>query len=160
MAIIVDRSQLEGFIGRRLEAVSWRRIDQPLIDAFARLTGAHEFIHVDPVAAQRTAYGTTIAHGYLTLALLPELLESIRLQPKGAAWGINYGVDRLRFLSPVRCGAEIRAVSTLLAIEDREADRLLLRSAVSVDIRGEDKPALSVETLVMWILEPEPAGNA
>jgi acyl dehydratase len=157
--MIVTREALAEFIGKRLVADEWLEIDQARIDGFAKITGDHQFIHVDPVAARDTPYGSTIAHGYLTLALLPQILESISLQPEGVAWGINYGLDRLRYLNPVHVGAAVRAVSTLLSIEDKGPDRMLLKSEVTVEIRGEARPALVAETLVMWITEHQPARN-
>jgi len=159
LAMIVTRDALAEFIGKRLVADEWLEIDQTRIDQFATVTGDHQFIHVDPVAARNTPYGSTIAHGYLTLALLPQMLEPIILQPAGVAWGINYGLDRLRFLNPVHVGASIRTVSTLLSIEDKGPDRMLMKSEVTVEIKGEARPALVAETLVMWITGHQPAGN-
>ncbi len=157
--MIVTREKLAQFIGKQLAADEWLEIDQARIDGFAEVTGDHQFIHVDPVAARDTPYGSTIAHGYLTLALLPQLLEPISLQPAGVAWGINYGLDRLRFLNPVHVGAAVRAVSTLLLIEDRGPDRMLMKSQVTVEIRDVERPALVAETLVMWIMGHHPAGR-
>ena len=159
MAIIVTPEQLAGFIGKRLATDGWLDIDQARIDGFAAITGDHQFIHVDPVAARDTPCGSTIAHGYLTLSLLPQLLEPIRLQPKGVGWGLNYGLNRLRFLNPVPVGAAIRATSTLLAMEDKAPGRMLMRSAVTVEIRAATRPALVAETLVMWIMDPGPTAH-
>lgn len=152
MAIMVDKERFAGFIGRRLVNEAWLEIDQARIDGFAAITGDHQFIHVDPVAARATPWGTTIAHGFLTLSLLPQLLEPIQLKLAGAAWGINYGLDRLRFLSPVPVGSAIRAASTLLGVEEKGAGRLLMKSQVEVEIRGQERPALVADMLAMWVL--------
>jgi acyl dehydratase len=152
LALVLTREQFTEFIGKRLVGNRWLEIDQARINGFADITGDHQFIHVNPAAARATPYGSTIAHGYLTLSLLPMLLEPIQLQPARAAWGINYGLDRLRFINPVRVGAEIRAASTLHAVEARAPDRILMKSEVEVEIRGVTRPALVAETLAMWIL--------
>lgn len=153
VAIVIDAGHLAGYIGRRLVNEAWLEIDQEQIDHFADVTGDHQFIHVDPVAARSTSYGSTIAHGYLTLSLLPLLLEPIQLRPKGASWGLNYGLDRLRFLSPVPVGSAIRAASTLRSLTEKGAHRLLMTSQVEVEIRDAARPALVAETLAMWILD-------
>lgn len=159
MPILVSTAGLAAYVGRRLVAESWFEIDQARIDRFAEVTGDHQFIHVDPVAARATPFGSTIAHGYLTLSLLPLLLEPIQLQPEGVSWGLNYGLDRLRFLAPVPAGAAVRAVSTLLAVENKGGGRLLMRSEVAVAIRGSDRPALAATTLAMWVLGAPPAAG-
>jgi acyl dehydratase len=157
MPIIVSTAGLAAYVGRQLAAAQWLEIDQARIDRFADVTGDHQFIHIDPVAARATPFGSTIAHGYLTLSLLPLLLDPIQLQPEGAGWGLNYGLDRLRFLAPVPAGAAVRALSTLLAVEDKGSGRLLMRSEVVVEIRGADRPALAATTLAMWVLGTPPA---
>ncbi len=159
MPILVSTAGLAAYVGRRLVAENWFEIDQARIDRFAEVTGDHQFIHVDPVAARATPFGSTIAHGYLTLSLLPLLLEPIQLQPEGVSWGLNYGLDRLRFLAPVPAGAAVRAVSTLLAVENKGGGRLLMRSEVAVEIRGSDRPALAATTLAMWVLGAAPAAG-
>lgn len=157
MPIIVSTAELAGYVGRQLTGPQWLEIDQERINRFADVTGDHQFIHVDPVAARATPFGSTIAHGYLTLSLLPLLLDPIQLQPEGVSWGLNYGLDRLRFLAPVPAGAAVRALSTLLAVEDKGGGRLLMRSEVVVEIRGADRPALAATTLAMWVLGTPPA---
>jgi acyl dehydratase len=159
MAIIVTLEQLAEFVGKRLVSQQWLEINQARIDAFADLTEDHQFIHVDPVAARDTPYGGTIAHGYLTLSLLPALLEPIRLQPKGVAWGINYGIDRLRFVDPVPAGARIRATSTLLSVATRAPGQVLTKSEITVDVEHQARPALVVETLVLWMLAADPTAR-
>jgi len=160
LATVITRTQYPEYVGKCLVGEPWLEIDQALIDGFADLTGDHQFIHVDPVAAQRTPFGTTIAHGYLTLSLLPTLLESVSLRPADAGWGINYGLDRLRFISPVTVGSAVRATSTLVAVEDKGPGRTLMKSAVTVEIRGAGRPALAAESLVLWVTDAGPAAPA
>ncbi len=154
MTMIISGKEIDDYIGRPLVSATWHPVNQHMIDAFAELTGDRQFIHVDPQRARSTPFGSTIAHGYLTLSLLPAMLEDIQLQPADAGWGLNYGLDRLRFLNPVPAGAALRATSTLLAAEARSPGTLLLRSAVSVEIRDVGKPALAAQTLAMWVMAP------
>lgn len=128
-------------------------IDQAQINAFANATLDHQFIHVDPVkCAERSPYKVPIAHGFLTLSLVPHLMTSV---PKPAAEltegvvaAINYGLDRVRFPSPVKVGSRVRARSELLTVEQVAANTLQLKRKVTIEIEGEDKPGCVAETLV------------
>jgi acyl dehydratase len=143
-------STVREFIGRELGVSGWRTIDQDRIDAFARCTDDDQWIHVDVERAKRESpFGGTIAHGYLTLALLSPMQNEIGTIPPDAKQAINVGLDKLRFLSPVRAGARLRMHATLLEVEDRGKGRLLLRTQNTFDIEGEDKPALTVESLAL-----------
>lgn len=159
----VPKEKLAEYIGRRLQAEEWTKITQERIDQFADATDDHQFIHVDPLRARQSPFGTTVAHGFLTLSLLPKLLEPIQLIPEDVVMGVNYGQNRVRYPHPVPCDAEIRAASTLLEVRDMAPDRILLKSKVVVEIRGVEKPALVVESLAMFVLggqdEPEFAGS-
>ena len=126
----------------------WIVLDQATIDAFADATGDHQFIHVDPVAAATTAFGGTIAHGFLLLSLMPKL-AAMSDQPRivGARMGVNYGGDRTRFLSPVRSGARIRGRFTLLAMAEQRPGQWQQTFEYAVEVDGTDKPALVAE----WI---------
>lgn len=130
----------------------WVHIDQARINAFAEVTGDHQFIHVNPErAAAETPWGKTIAHGFLTLSLLAAMLEDIPNNPewsKGALMGINYGFDKVRFLNPVVVDSQVRATSTISAVELKGSNVMLTRS-MTVEIEGVDKPALIAEWLVM-----------
>jgi acyl dehydratase len=143
-------STVREFIGRELGVSGWRTIDQNRIDAFASCTDDRQWIHVDVERAKKESpFGGTIAHGYLTLAMLAPLQNEIGVIPSDAKQAINAGADKLRFLSPVKSGARIRMHATLLEVEDRGKGRLLLRTQNTFDIEGEEKPALTVEVLAL-----------
>jgi len=143
-------STLRDFVGRELGVSGWRMIDQERIDDFARCTDDHQWIHVDVERAKKESpFGGTIAHGYLTLAMLSLLQNEIGVIPPDAKQAINFGADKLRFLSPVKTGARIRIRVTLIEVEDRGKGRLLLRTQNTFDIEGEEKPALTVESLAL-----------
>jgi acyl dehydratase len=160
---IIPKSELKDYIGRRLQADEWTKVTQQRIDQFADATDDHQFIHVDPERARQSPFGGTVAHGFLTLSLLPKLLEPIQIIPEDIVMGVNYGQNRVRYPHPVPSNAEIRAATTLLEVRDMAPDRILLRSEVVVEIRGVDKPALVVETLAMFVLgqdnQTESAGS-
>lgn len=138
------------FVGKELGVSSWHAIDQDRINAFAECTGDHQWIHVDVDRAKRESpFGGTIAHGYLTLSMLAPLQEEIGVIPDGTRQAINFGLDKLRFLTPVKAGARIRMRVTLLSVEDRGKGRLLLRTANTFDIEGAEKPALTAESLAL-----------
>lgn len=138
------------FVGKELGVSSWYAIDQDRINAFAECTGDHQWIHVDVDRSKRESpFGGTIAHGYLTLSMLAPLQEEIGVIPDGTRQAINFGLDKLRFLTPVKAGARIRMRVTLLSVEDRGKGRLLLRTANTFDIEGAEKPALTAESLAL-----------
>lgn len=150
----VDPARLPEFVGQELGASDWFAIDQQRIDAFADATLDHQFIHVDPEKAKATPFGTTIAHGFLTLSLLPFLQESMAdlIVPEGMKMGMNYGFDKIRFMAPVRVDSRVRARAKLLEADERRPGQWLLRFAYTVDIEGEDKPALIAEWLVLYFV--------
>ena len=138
------------FVGKDLGVSRWHAIHQDSINAFAECTGDHQWIHVDVDRANRDSpFGGTIAHGYLTLSMLAPLQEEIGVIPDGTRQAINFGLDKLRFLTPVKAGARIRMRVTLLSVEDRGKGRLLLRTANTFDIEGAEKPALTAESLAL-----------
>jgi acyl dehydratase len=138
------------FIGRELGVSRWYLIGQDRIDAFADCTDDHQWIHVDVERARRESpFGGTIAHGYLTLAMLAPMQSDIGVIPPDAKQAINAGLDKLRFLSPVKAGTRIRMRATLVDVEDRGKGRLLLRTQNTFDIEDEERPALSVESLAL-----------
>lgn len=136
-------------VGEDLGCSDWKLVDQAMIDAFADLTGDHQFIHVDPVAASQTPFGGTIAHGFLTLSLLAMLRPPGAIELQGAKMGVNYGSDKVRFLQPVRSGSRVRARHKLLAIDDKGAGRWLITNEITIEIEGEEKPALIAHWLGM-----------
>lgn len=143
---------IQEFIGHELGVSDWLTIDQERINEFAECTGDDQWIHIDAERARRESpYGSTIAHGYLILALLPQFLYSIGIVPDGVAQAINYGIGQARFLAPVKPGARIRDRVTLLAAEDKGDGRVLITTRNTVEIEGEGKPALVAETLAMLI---------
>jgi acyl dehydratase len=141
-------------VGEELGVSGWHPVDQALIDAFADVTGDHQWIHVDAERASRESpFGGTIAHGLLTLSLLPTMRQEAGAIPAGAREVINYGYDRIRFLAPVPAGARIRARVTLTAAERRDDGRILLRTTNTVEIEGVEKPALLAEALTLLVIE-------
>ena len=121
----------------------WLTIDQPMIDAFADATDDHQFIHVDPERAAATPFGGTVAHGFLTLSLLTRLSASTnRPEIPGLKMGVNYGLDHVRFVTPVRAGSRVRGVFTLDAIEEKRPGQFQQALGCTIEIEGSDKPAL------------------
>jgi acyl dehydratase len=130
-----------------LGASDWETIDQAQIDRFAEATHDRQWIHVDPEAARQGPFGTTVAHGYLTLALLPYLVSQV-LSVSDARMGINYGAERIRFTAPVPVGSEVRLKARLLGAE-RRGEGVRYNVAVEIEIRGSEKPALVGEVVYL-----------
>ncbi|MCK0152287.1 MaoC family dehydratase [Alcanivorax sp. S6407] len=151
---VVEAASLAEYVGKELGASEWFEIDQDRINAFADATLDHQFIHVDPEQAKNTPFGSTIAHGYLTLSLLPYLQSTIDgfLMPKGMKMAMNYGFDKLRFMAPVKVGKRVRAVATLMEATEKREGQWLLKFAFNVEIEGEEKPALAAEWLLMYFI--------
>jgi acyl dehydratase len=140
---------LKELIGREISESDWLEITQERVNQFADATGDHQYIHVDPVRAAETFYGGTIAHGFMTLSILPELNKTRRgVQiDLGGKMVINYGVNRVRFPAPVRVGRKIRARTRLLNVEEIGEDAVQLTYQQTVEVEGEEKPACVAETL-------------
>ena len=130
----------------------WFVVDQDRIDAFARVTEDEQFIHVDPERAASSHFGGTVAHGFLTLSLLSPMAYSALPKVKGAAMGVNYGFDRVRFLHPVRSGARVRAHFLLTSVIKRSEREWQLTYDVSIEIEGAHKPALAATWLTMQVV--------
>jgi acyl dehydratase len=130
-------------VGDEVGVSSWLTVDQVRIDAFAEATEDRQFIHTDPAAAAQTPFGGTIAHGFLTLSLLSRMAADAMLIPDDVKMAVNYGLDRVRFLAPVRSGSRVRGRFTLDSIEEKAPGQVLMRHIVTVEIEGEDKPALT-----------------
>jgi acyl dehydratase len=141
--------ELETLIGADLGAGPWLEVTQARVDAFADVTSDHQYIHVDPDRAARTPFGGTIAHGYLTLSLLPLLgREREGVQVKlPVRMGINYGLNRVRFVAPVRVGKRIRLRTVLLGVDPVAPDVYQLTYRQTVEIEGEERPAMVAETI-------------
>ena len=148
----VSLEELSQMVGRERAPSSWFEVDQARVDLFAEATEDHQYIHVDPEKAARTPFGSTVAHGYLTLSLLPRLSEEISVIPEGMVMGINYGLNKLRFPQPVKVGSKIRLHSKIVEVTDKGGGRHLVTSQASIEIDGEEKPALVAETLVMYVV--------
>jgi acyl dehydratase len=133
-------------IGTEVGVSGWLAIDQTRIDAFADATEDRQFIHVDPEAAARTPFGGTVAHGFLSLSMLSRMAAEAMLIPDNVKMAVNYGLDRVRFIAPVRSGKRIRGRFTLDSIEEKAPGQLLMRHSVTVEIEGVDKPALTART--------------
>ena len=131
--------------GSELGVSDWVLVDQARIDTFAECTNDHQFIHVNPEMAKQTPFGGTIAHGFLTLSLLSGMAYEVLPGIEGAKMGVNYGMNKLRFIAPVRSGKRIRARFKLLEVADRGPGVLQATTEVSVEIEGEEKPALLAE---------------
>jgi acyl dehydratase len=145
---IVTPEELLAKVGSVVGTSEWMLVDQEMINKFADATGDHQFIHVDVEAAKLTPFGGTIAHGFLTLSLMPVLSAKADLpRLDNVKMGVNYGSDKLRFLAPVRSGKRVRAHFKLTSMEEKRPGQWQQSQEVSVEIEGEDKPALICE----WI---------
>ncbi|WP_411816413.1 MaoC family dehydratase [Hyphococcus sp. DH-69] len=136
-------------VGKPTGTSDWIEIDQDRINQFADVTEDHQFIHVNPEAAEKTPFGTTIAHGFLTLSLLSKLAEGGVIALEGVKMGVNYGFDKVRFVTPVKSGSRVRGHFTLMSADSKVPGQWSLKYAVKVEIEGEEKPALVAEWLTM-----------
>ena len=141
--------------GTALEPSPWLEITQDRVDLFADATNDHQFIHVDPERAGATPLGGTIAHGYLTLSLLSDMLGTRWPMPEGLVMGLNYGSDKVRYLAPVKVGQRIRAVGQIAEIAEKRPGQWLLKTNVTVEIQEESTPALIAEILSMFIVDTQ-----
>jgi acyl dehydratase len=137
--------ELLGATGADLGHSPWHVIDQSTIDAFADATGDHQWIHVDPARAAAGPFGATVAHGYLTLALLPRLVREV-YAVEGARMAVNYGLNRVRFPAPVRSGSSIRA-GVVIDAATQVGDAVQVTATVTIEIQGETKPACVAESV-------------
>lgn len=145
-----DLDNLQACIGRELGVSDWLTVDQSRIDQFAECTGDHQWIHVDVERARRESpFGGPVAHGYLTLSLLAPTALEVFIRPAGILQAFNYGLDRVRFISPVKAGARVRNRIKLLSAEEKGGSRVLLSTENTLEIEGEDKPALTAVALAM-----------
>ena len=156
---IASLDQIRAQIGREIGASEWILVDQQRIDQFADTTEDRQFIHVDPALAAQTPFGGTIAHGFLSLSLLSRMAADVMQVPDTTRMAVNYGLDRVRFIAPVRSGSRVRGRFILDAVEDKAPGQLLLRHNVTVEIEGFDKPALTALWLGLIFTSPSPAGG-
>ena len=148
---VATLQEVRSRIGEEVGVSSWIAIDQARIDAFADATEDRQFIHVDPQAAAQTIFGGTVAHGFLSLSLLSRMGAEAMLMPEGTKMAINYGLDRVRFLAPVRSGGRVRGRFALDSIEEKAPGQWLLRHTITVDIEDEPKPALTAVWLTLVV---------
>jgi acyl dehydratase len=144
-AVSID--EFKALVGKELGVSAWTLVDQKRIDAFADLTDDHQFIHVDPAAAKQTPLGSTIAHGFLSLSLVAAFGYQVVPGVAGAKMGMNYGINKLRFVSPVKSGSRVRGRFKLKSLEDQGGGRFLSTTEVTVEVEGQEKPALVLEWL-------------
>jgi len=161
MAAHYTVDELRARIGTELGVSDWLTVEQDLLDEFARSTKDLDWLHVNPDwAARETPYGGTIAFGFWTLSMLTHFSHQVGMWPTDAAYALNYGLDRVRWLHPVKTGARIRMRCTLAELSERDDGRLRIRTSNLVEIEGEPRPALSAEWLGLFVLEDAQAGSA
>ena len=144
---VASLEEIRSRVGSEVGVSDWILVDQRAIDAFADVTQDHQFIHVDPDAAARTPFGGTVAHGFLTLSLLSRMAADAMARPETVRMGVNYGLDKVRFIAPVRSGKRVRGRFRLDRFEEKAPGQWQFVHNVTVEIEGEDKPALVAE----WI---------
>lgn len=150
---VVNPSKLSDIIGTEVGVSAWIDVGQDRINQFADVTEDHQFIHVNPEAAKMTPFGGTIAHGFLTLSLLSQFAEQAAITLEGVAMGVNYGFEKIRFLSPVPVGSKVRGRFVLKDATEKNPGQFLLTYTVSAEIDGIEKPALVADWLVMQMVK-------
>ncbi|HSF95579.1 MAG TPA: MaoC family dehydratase [Thermohalobaculum sp.] len=151
--VFVTLEALRALEGREVGVSDWLAVGQAQIDAFADLCGDHQFIHVDPERAAATPFGGTIAHGFYTLSLLTHFAQGVRPRIEGTKHSVNYGLDRLRFVAPVKAGSRIRGRFRLAGLDERRPGEITQRWEATVEIEGGDRPALVADWLTRAYLE-------
>ena len=152
MALVVKPQELDNYVGKEIGVSEWQEITQTQVNQFADATSDHQFIHIDPEAAAKTPFGGTIAHGFLTLSMLSAMaMSGAGIVVENTTMGINYGFNKVRFLTPVRVGKRIRARSTLTCANEKKPGHFLFTQSVVVEIEGESKPAMMADWLTMVI---------
>lgn len=145
----VPVAALSQYVGKELGRSAWLTIDQQRINLFAEATGDFQFIHVDPEKASKTPFGSTIAHGFLTLSLIPKLMEDILVLPEGMKMIVNYGLDSVRFIQPVKVDSNVRLKVELSEASEKKPGQWLLKIIATLEIEGEAKPAYIAEPLTL-----------
>jgi acyl dehydratase len=146
---VANFEEIKARIGTEIGVSDWILIDQKAIDTFADVTGDHQFIHVDPAAAAQTPFGGTVAHGFLTLSLLSQMAAGVMLIPPTIRMAVNYGFEKVRFIAPVRSGKSVRGRFTLVSVEEKRPGQWQFLHRVTVEIEGEEKPALTADWIGM-----------
>ncbi|WP_415056435.1 MaoC family dehydratase [Halopseudomonas sp.] len=148
----VPVSELTSYIGKDLGHSEWMTIDQERVNQFAECTGDHQFIHIDEEKAKQTPFGGTIAHGFLSLSLLPALSAGLVISPVGLKMAVNYGLDSLRFIQPVRVGSRVRLQSTVIDVTEKKPGQWLIKARSTLEIEGSEKPAFIAEGLSLYFV--------
>jgi acyl dehydratase len=146
---IASIEEIKARVGSEVGLSGWILVDQARIDAFAEITEDRQFIHVDPAAAAQTPFGGTVAHGFLTLSLLSRFAADSMLRPESIRMGVNYGFEKVRFLAPVRAGKRVRGRFVLAGFEEKRPGQYQFTHNVTVEIEGEEKPALIADWIGM-----------
>jgi acyl dehydratase len=149
---VAPLDEMRARIGQEVGVSSWLTIDQQRIAAFAETTEDRQFIHVDPELAAATPFGGTVAHGFLSLSMLSRMAAETMLVPDALKMAVNYGLDRVRFITPVRAGKRIRGRFLLDSVEEKAPGQIMLRHSVTVEIEGEGRPALTAEWLSLLFI--------
>jgi acyl dehydratase len=144
--------EIRARVGTEIGTSDWIEIGQARIDAFAEVTEDRQFIHVDPEGAAKTPFGGTVAHGFLTLSLLSRMAADVMLRPETTKMGVNYGFERVRFMAPVRSGKRVRGRFVLTSFTEKRPGQYQFVHSVTVEIEGEEKPALVAEWIGMMFL--------
>ncbi|AQZ94898.1 MaoC family dehydratase [Halopseudomonas phragmitis] len=152
MAAAVPASELTSYIGKDMGHSDWLTIDQERVNQFAECTGDHQFIHIDEEKAKLTPFGGTIAHGFLSLSLLPVLSAGLLVRPQGLKMAVNYGLDSLRFIQPVRVGSRVRLHVTVVDVTEKNPGQWLVKARSTLEIEGVDKPAFIAEGLTLYFV--------
>ena len=147
---LVPAEKLVDYVGQDIGSSDWFEVDQDRINMFADSTLDHQFIHVDTEKAT-PLFGSTIAHGFLSLSLLPHLTSQAVLAPENLKMVFNYGLDKVRFINPVNVGSKVRTHSKCVSVDDKGDGRYLMKTEVTMEIEGIEKPAFIAETLSMFI---------
>ena len=147
---LVPAEKLVDYVGKEIGTSEWFEVDQERINQFADTTLDHQFIHVDPEKAT-PLFGSTIAHGFLSLSLIPHLTSQAVLAPENLKHVFNYGLDKVRFINPVIVGSKVRTLSKVVSVDDKGDGRYLMKTEITMEIDGVDKPAFGAESLSMFI---------
>jgi len=150
VATSITARDLPSLVGMELEPSDWFEITQAQVNQFADATHDHQFIHVKPLRAKFTPFRGTIAHGFLVLSMISHLAQNA-VRPDGLRMALNYGSDKVRFLTPVRVGKRIRARQKIIDVTEKKPGHWLVKTEITIDIENEDKPALIAEMLAMYI---------
>ncbi len=149
MSELVSAEKLKKMIGQENGVSNWVLIDQDRINRFADATEDHQWIHVDIEKAKKGPFGAPIGHGFLTLSLIPIFSKSAKYLPEGLKMGINYGLNKVRFISPVPVGSQVRSRMVISAMEEKGPGRILMTTTHTIEIKGQEKPACIAEALSM-----------